>query len=119
MLLCQQSCRRCVFADERCHAVGADANPCTPVERLDRSTAHLCGCTRPPEGGAGVDVCSWYGESTAAGTDPALWRGGDFLPGAYVTAAQCACTGNGHPLWTSPVADCLRAQILTRTASLP
>lgn len=40
------------------------------------------------------------------------------MPHSYISAAQCACGGNGNPLWRTPAADCLRGQILARHQAL-
>lgn len=53
------------------------------------------------------------------GNDTSKWKGGDFLPAPYASAAQCACSGNGSPLWQSKAASCVRKKVLDGHQALP
>lgn len=59
--------------------------------------------------GFGPEICAWYtNQSYILPNDTSLWYGGDFLPPTYTAAAQCACEGDGNPLWNTNAASCVR-----------
>lgn len=66
-----------------------------------------------------ISICEWYLKGHAANvpTNTNDWEGGDFLPYSYVNAAFCACMGGTasdtpNPLWKTPIASCVRKEIL-------
>jgi len=76
------------------------------------------GCS--PSAGWDPSVCSWYdtGNIDNPPPDPSGWQGGDFLPSGYRSAAQCACSGGGNPLWNLAAASCVRKYLLQAHMSL-
>jgi hypothetical protein len=96
--------------DNTCHNYGSILNDCQFYENIHN--ASLCGCspsTCTPTGLTPPSGCSWYvNGTTAPGDDPSLWEGGDFLLETYGHAAECACSGDGNPLWNGAAANCVR-----------
>jgi len=117
-----ENCRWCE-RDNQCHTFGSFLNPCTFFEDIDKKK--YCGCLCSPQRGNGSEVCNWYNSSSSGfprkqlPQNPKYWKGEDFLPFSYSSAAHCACTGNGSPLWLTSGASCVRTQILKYHQQLP
>ncbi len=98
-----------------CHLPGSLFNPCHNYESI--SSTQLCSCVPSscaPKGGLSASACHWYTDGNIENppSDPKTWRGADFLPLSYRSAASCACSGGGNPLWQTPAASCIRTYLL-------
>lgn len=110
-------CRWCPM-DNTCHDPGAIVtNKCSTAENIVNPV--YCNCTHAPGPGISpASACPWYQTRTGS-ADPKDWAGADFLPVPYQVAATCACQGGGNKLWTTPVANCVRLQIIQQHQDLP
>lgn len=131
----QKSCRECATGgrlscrwcpkDGKCHTPGSLLTPCTLDENVrdpdwcecHTATIPNC-CSCQPQRGLDPSICSYYTETTNS-PNPKEWKGGDFLPVPYKTAATCACSGGGDPTWLTDSASCVRTHLRQLHIDLP
>eukprot|EP01098_Paradermamoeba_levis_P015712 TRINITY_DN811_c0_g1_i1.p1 TRINITY_DN811_c0_g1~~TRINITY_DN811_c0_g1_i1.p1 ORF type:complete len:226 (+),score=47.65 TRINITY_DN811_c0_g1_i1:80-757(+) len=111
------TCRWCPVTNT-CHTFGSLMNKCRFYENL--SDPKLCTCNCKPTRNFGPEICGWYTEkSPSLSPNPAYWKGGDFLPNTYGSAATCACGGEGNPFWQLDAPSCVRSYLIKGHENLP
>lgn len=118
----KNTCRWCEI-DNTCHDHGSLANTCHSFENIHELKYCQCNGLQPAPG-VDASVCDWYTDTTGS-SDPTQWKGGDFLPDQYKSAAHCACSGCGtlikcNRIWQkAPNAlTCVRKQLIEAHKSL-
>lgn len=98
-----------------CHALASPLNKCRYFESITNHTYCTCKAQCTPQGNTPASACTWYktGNLKSPPANPKDWQGGDFLLPNYGTAASCACSGGGNPLWLSKPATCIRSFLLS------